>query len=51
MFINDYYNNTIEILNTIYSEEADTIAQTGRLLAEVFSRDGLLHVSAAGILI
>jgi len=48
MFINDYYNNTIEILDKIYSEEADAIQQTGKMLAEVFSRDGLLHVFGCG---
>ena len=48
MFINDYYNKTIEILNAIYSEEADIIQRTGTLLAQVFSRDGLLHVFGCG---
>ena len=48
MFINDYYNNTIEILDKIYSEEADTIKRTGKILAEVFKRDGLLHVFGCG---
>jgi uncharacterized phosphosugar-binding protein len=48
MFINDYYNKTTKILEEVYSEEADAIQQTGKVLADVFSRDGLLHVFGCG---
>lgn len=48
MFIDDYYNNTIEILKKIHLEETDAINQTGKILANIFKKDGLLHVFGCG---
>ena len=48
MFANIYYQNTIDILQTIHTEESQLIAKTGTVLAEVFKRDGLLHVFGCG---
>jgi uncharacterized phosphosugar-binding protein len=48
MFVNDYYNNTAQILSTIFTEESNVINQAGTALAQVFKRDGLLHVFGCG---
>lgn len=48
MFATTYYQNVIELLQTIFTEESQVIEKTGTSLAEVFRRDGLLHVFGCG---
>ncbi len=48
MFIEKYYDNTAEIIQTIFSEESPAIEKAGTVLAEVFKQDGLVHVFGCG---
>lgn len=47
-FANAYYHNTVDLLQTISTEEEDLIEKAGTALAEVFRRDGLLYVFGCG---
>ncbi|MFZ3151884.1 MAG: SIS domain-containing protein [Anaerolineaceae bacterium] len=47
-FAKDYYHNTVDLLQTISTEEEDLIEKAGTALAEVFRRDGLLYVFGCG---
>lgn len=48
MFIDQYYQNITEILDTIYSEESENLKNVGKVIAEVFKDDQLLHVFGCG---
>lgn len=48
MFANEYYQKVTELLHTIYTEESWVIEKAGTVVAEVFRRDGLLHVFGCG---
>jgi uncharacterized phosphosugar-binding protein len=48
MFVDQYYQNITGILETIYTEESVNIKSVGKVIAEVFKNDQLLHVFGCG---
>lgn len=48
MFIDQYYQNITGILDTIYTVESERIQSAGKVIAEVFKKDQLLHVFGCG---
>ena len=48
MFIDQYYQNITGILDTIYTVESERIQSAGKVIAEVFNKDQLLHVFGCG---
>ncbi len=47
-FAHEYYQKAAEHLETIFTEESETIQKTGVLIAEVIKRDGLIYVFGCG---
>jgi uncharacterized phosphosugar-binding protein len=48
MFVDQYYQNITGILDTINTEEIVNIQSAGKVIAEVFKNDQLLHVFGCG---
>ena len=48
MFIEEYYNNVLGLINRIYQTQYEKLREGGRCIAEVLKKDGLIHVFGCG---